>query len=344
MRRNANLLSKWPSLTAVLAVCLANGCATPHPVFSVDLPRELQKAQQPPYVIEPPDLLQIDLLAAVPNPPYRVRPLDVLGLTVPEAPPAAPISGPFAVDPNGTISLGFEYGSVSVAGKTIEEAREAVRKHLDNVVVKPTVNLSLFQTRGLQQIRGQHLVKGDGTVGLGVYGSVLVAGLTLPEAKAAIQQHLQKYFQDPEIAVEVAGYNSKVFYVVFDYGGAGQQIMRLPLTGGETILDGVGQTQGLPTVADAREIWLARPQSDGCPHQVLPIDWKAITECGDTRTNYQLLPGDRVVVKAYALTHVDNTLARIISPIERILGVVLLGSTTQNNIRTDPNLVTGVVR
>lgn len=328
----------WRALAVVVAVVAAEGCAHHKKgVPSLDLPRELVKVQQPAYVIEPPDLLQIDLLAAVPKPPYKIRPLDVLGVIVPEALPDAPIAGTFTVDPSGTVYLGTQYGSVQVAGMSIEEAREATAKHLGGILRKPNVSLSLYQTRASQQIRGQHLVKADGTVGLGIYGSVTVVGMTLQEAKAAIEQHLKEYFLDPEVSIEVVGYNSKIYYLVYDYGGSGQTVMRMPLTGNETVLDGIGQAQGLPTVADAQNIWISRPRPDNCPPQVLPVDWKAITECGDTRTNYQLLPGDRVVVKAYHLVETDTKLARILSPIERILGVVLLGSATQNSIRTDPN-------
>ncbi|HEY2786556.1 MAG TPA: polysaccharide biosynthesis/export family protein [Fimbriiglobus sp.] len=328
----------------VLAAVLANGCATPAPVPTMDLPRELVKTGQPAYVIEPPDLLEIDLLAAIPKAPYHIRTLDVLGIVVPEALPNYPIAGPFSVDPSGSIFLGVPYGSVKVAGKTLEEARDAIQKQLvAKKLNNPVVTVSLDQTRAGQLVRGQHLVRGDGTVGLGAYGSVSVLGLTLPQAKLAIEKHLQQYFQAPEISLDIVGYNSKLYYIIYDYGTAGQQIIRVPLTGSDTVLDGIGQTQGLPTVADARKIWVARPQPEDCPPQVLPVDWKAITEMGDTRTNYQLFAGDRVIVKAYSLVECDNKLARIFSPIERFFGVVLLGSSTVNSIRTDPNLVNATV-
>ena len=35
----------------------------------------------------------------------------------------------------------------------------------------------------------------------------------------------------------------------------------------------------------------------GGPDQVLPVDWEAITRQGDTKTNYQLQPGDRLYVE-----------------------------------------------
>lgn len=322
-------------LGAGLGAALGGGCASAPLVAPVAAPHELQMTTQPPYTVEPPDLLQIDLLAAVPKPPYRIRPLDVLGVAVPESEP--PITGAFTVEPDGTIYLGNPYGSVPVAGKTIGEARAATEQALGKFLKKPTTNLSLAQTRAAQQVRGPHLVRADGTIGLGTYGAVPVTGLTIDQVKKAVEAHLAQFFLDPEVAVDVVGYNSRVYYVVFDYGGAGQQVIRQPLTGNETVLDGIGQTTGLPTVSDGQDIWVSRRQPDDCPPQVLPVDWKRITEVGDTRTNYQLMAGDRIFVKAHPLISADVRLARLIAPIERVFGVVLLGSSTVNSIRTDPN-------
>ena len=42
---------------------------------------------------------------------------------------------------------------------------------------------------GEQVIDGQHLVRPDGTIGLGIHGNVFVTGMTLTEAKDAIHHH-----------------------------------------------------------------------------------------------------------------------------------------------------------
>jgi polysaccharide export outer membrane protein len=326
-------------IPALLAA--ASGCVThkqeviipaPPPV-----PRELDKVAHPPYVIEPPDILQIDLVAAVPTARSKLRPNDVIGVVVTNALPNAPITGSYTLGADGTVDLGPPYGAVKVVDLTTTEARTEIETFLTAQLKTPKVTVSLIQTRASQQVRGPHLVRSDGTIGLGTYGSVSVLSMTVQEAKRAIEKHLKDDFDNPEVSVEVVGYNSKIYYVVFDYGGAGQQVVRLPITGNETVLDGIGQLYGLPTVADAHRIILSRPGPGDCPPQVFPVDWVGITERGDTRTNYQILPGDRVVVKAYPVVETDVRLARIISPIERILGVTLLGSSTVNSIRTNPN-------
>ncbi|MGE3779477.1 MAG: hypothetical protein AB7F89_19975, partial [Pirellulaceae bacterium] len=42
------------------------------------MPRELAKTVLPQYVIEPPDILAIETIHAVPKPPYHLKSLDVL--------------------------------------------------------------------------------------------------------------------------------------------------------------------------------------------------------------------------------------------------------------------------
>ncbi len=178
-----------------------------------------------------------------------------------------------------------------------------------------------------QQIRGEHLVRQDGTVGLGIYGSVRVSGMTLPEAKAAIEAHLSSKLQNPEVSLDVLAYNSKVYYIIFDGGGNGQQISRQAITGNETVLDALSLVNGLTPVSSTHHIWIARPGPVGCDKdQILPVDWKcAVTQRGRTATNYQLLPGDRVYVQAQSLVWIDTALAKFISPMERIFGITLLG-------------------
>jgi polysaccharide export outer membrane protein len=291
------------------------------------VPKELDKTSLPTYVVEPPDILLIDAVRLVPRPPYRVEPQDALLIQVANVLPTEPIAGLYLVDPDGTVNLGLSYGSVRVVGMTLEEAKEAIERHLRVNFKDPQAAVALGQSRGLQQIRGEHLVRPDGTVNLGTYGNVYVAGRTLPEAKALIEAHLTQFLSDPEISIDVAGYNSKVYYVITDGGGLGESVIRLPITGNETVLDAISQVNGLPPVASKKRIWIARPApSQMCCEQILAVDWKAITQKGLTATNYQLLPGDRLYVHSHTLVALDVAMSRIIAPFERLSGAIFLGS------------------
>ena len=321
------------ALMCCLAGLLFTGCHHTEKVSEGDMvsnfiPRELQKQPLPEYIIEPPDILLVDAVSVIPKPPYLVSPGDVLLARVANAFETDPISGAFPVEPDGTINLGASYGSISVTGKTITEARSAVVEALGKIIKEPKVFLALGQSRAMQQVRGQHLVTPDGYVRLGLYGAAKVVGLTVPEAKKAIEAHLSQYLQDPEISLDVLAYNSKLYYVIFDGGGNGQTILRLPVTGNDTVLDAIAQAGGL-TAVSAQQIWVARPAPAGaCCDQILPVDWCAITTRGRTATNYQLLPGDRLYVKADPLITTNTFLTRLFAPIERVLGITLLGNST----------------
>lgn len=319
------------------------GTAFADPRYDDTLPRELAKVTMPELRIEPPDILRIDLLRVAPVAGYRIEAQDVLALQLTYTGQTDPFAGEVLVGPDGQINLGPTFGGlVKVSGLTVEEARRAIEKTALGANVKdPKVQVSLVQSRALGQIRGEYLVRPDGTVGLGTYGSVRLVGLTLTEAKAVIERHLGQSLTAPEVAVDVAAYNSKLYYVIYDGGGRGQQVTRLPITGNETVLDAVAQLNGLSPVSSEHHIWVARPTPAALNQElILPVDWRGITRSAGTATNYQLLPGDRIYVQANPLVAADNWVAMILSPFERVFGSLLLGQTTVQALN-DPRTVGG---
>lgn len=166
-------------------------------------------------------------------------------------------------------------------------------------------------------VAGERLIRQDGTISLGYYGQLHVAGLMLHEIEEKIRQRLSEYVNDPEVYVDVAAFNSKVYYVV----GQVQQAGRLPITGKETVLDAVSLAGGLTNYAENKKIHLARPNPGGGCDQILWVDWHAITYAGDTRTNYQLLPGDRVVVPSTGGFRLSVLADNILPPFERLAGL-----------------------
>jgi polysaccharide export outer membrane protein len=310
------------------------GVALGMPHEAGPIPTELAKVSFPAYRVGPPDILILDAVRLLPRPPYRIEPLDVLTVVVTGTLEKTPIAGKFTVTPDGTINLGFGYGSVQVVGKTLQEAEAAIQAHLARVLRNPQVAVSLDQMRIIQQVRGTHLVRPDGTIGLGTYGCVYVAGLTIGEVKCAIEKQLSQWFLDPQVSVDVYAFNSKVYYVIYDGGGYGQQVLAFPATGTETVLDAIAKTGGLPAVSSKKYIWVARPSPCGYPcDQILPVDWNAVTQGGSTCTNYQLFPGDRVYVKADCLVATHNYLTKILAPVQDVLGITLLGATTWETVR-----------
>ncbi len=307
------------------------------------VPRELDKQPLPDYVVEPPDILQIDAIRLVPKGPYKIEPLDTILLGVTNTFPDAPLDGPVQVEADGTIDLGLPYGGkITIADLTVDQAKAALDKQLAKSIKGHKVSLAASPSRAIQQVRGPHLVRPDGTIGLGVYGSVRIVGLTIEGVKEEIERHLSKTFVKPEVSVDVTAFNSKLFYVILDGAGSGEQVLRFPITGNETVLDAVAQVNGLLPVSDKREIYVARPSPhDEAGDQVMAVDWIGLSTKARTATNYQLHPGDRVYINSLCIVEVDTRLARFLSPFERILGFTLLGHTTVRELkRTDPILNT----
>jgi polysaccharide export outer membrane protein len=183
-----------------------------------------------------------------------------------------------------------------------EQAKE---KGLPSYVIEPPDLLRVeydFGAAGQKGVvRGEYLVRPDGTIGLGEYGSVTVTGLTLEQAKKAIADSLDKFLKDfdrQSVKVEVLAYNSKVYYVITDGANDTEQVYRFPITGSDTVLDALSQVDGLPQSAARRHVWIARPSQKDGTAKTLPVDWTAITQQGMAATNYQLIPGDRIYVKA----------------------------------------------
>src|SRR5437016_5631481 len=156
-------------ISLVLFIALwATGCITPfNPcrIPRVEAPNEMVKTMLPPYVIEPPDILQISALQLVPKPPYLIRSLDIFRIQFPASPDTLKkddiddlvktgriVVGNFSVEPEGTFDLGPVYGKVNVVGLTIEKAREAIDAQLKLVTKKEIVEagkvtLALIQSR-----------------------------------------------------------------------------------------------------------------------------------------------------------------------------------------------------
>ncbi len=51
-------------------------------------------------------------------------------------------------------------------------------------------------------------------------------------------------------------------------------------------------------------------------------------------TNWQVMPGDRIYVKADPVRRFNNNLQKFLDPVKEVLGVTLLGSQTVNSIKT----------
>jgi polysaccharide biosynthesis/export protein len=331
-------------LLLVAALLASTGCTAfmaprspvpltpPGPPAASTVPRELEKVTLPRYVIEPPDILLIEGVKLVPKSPHRIETFDVLLIRVIGAFPEQPIDNTYNVDADGSVNLGPQYGRIKVVGLTIEESEDHLRNELAKILTDVEVSVSLVASSGAQQVTGQHLVAMDGRVNLGTYGSCYVAGMTIEQAREAIEKQLSTQLEGPEVFVDVLAYNSKVYYIITQGAGLGDDVARIPITGNETIIDAVANIQGLSQVSSTK-MWIARPAPNGVGcEQILPINWNEIAQGANTSTNYQLMPGDRLFIAQDRLTLFNNWTIKLLQPFERTFGFISLGTSTLNRI------------
>lgn len=287
-------------------------------LYELRIPKNVKRptlVSYPAYVVEPPDYLIVEVLDALPG---------------------RPIQGEHVVRQDGTISLGF-YGDVYVAGLTLPEVKEKIVLHLRNYLNDDALGLwkQACDPGAIQEAKRRRELKyfkeleppmspppGDDPVSLDDRTSLpelpafpngesafakaepsrdqpagrmdrqpeAAPGL-VPESEECVW--LRVYPKDSDtVYVDVGMYNSKFFYVEGMAGING----RYPCTGKETVLDAIHIAGGLMPLAVPQKMRLIRPGKGDEPDQVFPIDYAAIAYGVDPSTNYQLFPGDRLVV------------------------------------------------
>ena len=179
----------------------------------------------------------------------------------------------------------------------LPQARELEKQVLPAYIVEPGDVLLVLVADLDSPVRlpGDQPVLPDGTINLGRYGRVVVAGKTVDEIQEVVRAAVQA---QPEgkavgaISVRLMTRVSKVFYVLGEVNAPGS----FPLAGRETVLDGILAAGGLTDRASRSHIILSRPSHPDSCRTVLPICYREIVQLGDTTTNYQLAPGDRIFV------------------------------------------------
>ena len=117
--------------------------------------------------------------------------------------------------------------------------------------------------------------------------------------------------ESESVFVDITAYNSKNYYILGDVQVPG----KLPWTGNETVLDAIQYAGGLIVSAESKDIRLVRPGRGGKPAKVYKVDLAAIQDRGDITANYQLFPGDRLVVGRNEVVKKTVDIDRLNAPI-----------------------------
>jgi polysaccharide biosynthesis/export protein len=145
---------------------------------------------------------------------------------------------------------------------------------------------------------GDQTVLPDGMIDLGHYGRQVVAGKTVNQIEQDVQQLVRAGGdKETKVNVRLTTMRGAIYYVLGEANSPGA----FPLTGRETVLDGILAAGGISSRASTCNIILSRPTDPHGCRVVLPICYRHITQMGDTSTNYQLRPGDRIYIATRTL-------------------------------------------
>jgi polysaccharide biosynthesis/export protein len=203
--------------------------------------------------------------------------------------------GGFTLFPSGNFLLRTTEQLRDQASPAGDLPRELAKTVLDTYIVQPG-DVLLIEPDSLDspiRFPADQTVMPDGTIDLGRFGRRVVAGKSIEEIEAEVQE-LIRAGQDKktQINARLITPRSAVYYVLGEVNSPGA----FPLVGRETVLDGLIAAGGVSSRASTCNIILSRPTEPNSCRVVLPICYRHITQLGDTATNYQLKPGDRIYV------------------------------------------------
>jgi polysaccharide export outer membrane protein len=191
--------------------------------------------------------------------------------------------------------------------RAIGPPRELEKQVLDDYRVEPGDVLVIEPVDFNSPVRlpGDLTVLPDGLVELGRYGRLPVTGMNTSEIETEVQRRIDAEHREEEgsrngstrISVRLDQAESKVYYVLGEVNAPGA----FPIVGRETVLDAIVKAGGLADRANRHNILLSRPTPPESCREVLPICYQQIVQLGDTTTNYQVQPGDRIYVPSLTL-------------------------------------------
>lgn len=184
--------------------------------------------------------------------------------------------------------------------------RELNKALLNTHVLEPGDSISVEATEMEVPVPlpvGDLRILPEGVIELGRYGRLVAAGKTVPQIEAEIRKLIEAESREKDkakaivVSVRLVGHESKVYYVLGEVGAPGM----FPIIGRETVLDGILTAGGITRQASTHNIILSRPTPPDNCRVVLPVCYDDIVQIGDTSTNYQLQPGDRIYVPSKSL-------------------------------------------
>lgn len=215
------------------------------------------------------------------------------------------LPGDQIVKPDGYISLG-ECGRLMVMNKTIEQIQAEAQLLVDDHVRQKLEVAFEVKRRQRQDQRERERLKNAKLESEAEADDQLdddLADLDLDaevdqEQLLALQRSISEAILTNKISARIVNWDSKRIYVLGEVNSPGSFVY----LGSETVLDAILEAGGLAANANQHQIVVSRPSNCNDCRTVMQVCYDQLVQLGDTSTNYQLRPGDRVFVPTLTFT------------------------------------------
>ncbi len=235
---------------------------------------------------------------------------------------------PLYIDVSGNISGGGNDNSLMThpASDVVEKA-SSVDKYRNIEVIGEGERYTIgpgdileIKVRNQPDFTGRFIVNTEGFLQYNWVGDVKAAGLTKEELKSELREKLKKFVKYPDVSVIILDYNSKFVYVLGSVAKPG----KYPMKGDVLTLRDAVVMAGLPTdKAAMRRTKIIRETENG--PKSIKVNLKKLLMKGDLTLNYDLLPGDIVVVPMSRYHKTMDVVNKALTPLFQALAVYEIG-------------------
>ena len=254
-----------------------------NPGLAIEAPRELAKQPLNTYLLEIGDTIFVEAISF----DSTMR-----------------LPGDQVIQPDGSISLG-EFGAFDAVHKTVQQCELEIQSIIESSIRNDLEQEFLDEQH--QAVLEKELLDYEAperpnleTDAEEAEKASRLEARRAQEKRNNLDRKIALRIKQNQISVRLVNWDSKRIYVLGEVNSPGY----FDYTGNQTVLDAIVEAGGLSTKANHHQVLVSRPTPSGSCRVVMKVCYDQVVQLGDTSTNYQLLPGDRVFVPS--LTFFDD--------------------------------------
>ncbi len=141
-----------------------------------------------------------------------------------------------------------------------------------------------------KDVSAEVTVRPDGMISLPLLNDVKAAGLTPEQLRDAVNEAAKKFFEDPNVTINIKTINSRKVFITGSVAKPGPY----PLTAPTTVLQLISMAGGLTEFAKQKDIAVMRTENG--KQLRFPFNYKDVAKGKNLKQNIELKPGDTVIV------------------------------------------------